>query len=95
MIAAATDAVRRRVLLPERKTNRPTIARTISTPIVGHSQVFQPEARRSTTIAQIPVTARPVGRTHDQRASPPRKARHSMTPPPPHRAAMPGASAVV
>src|SRR5690242_14223908 len=97
-IAAATDTASSRTFVAEpavRRTNSPTTARTVSTATMGHSQVFQPSARRSSTTAQTPVTARPAGSTQDQRASPPRKARHSSTPPPPHSAAIPGARAVV
>lgn len=93
--AAARDAASSRIRLPERKTNRPTTASAMTTAMAGHSQVFQSVARRNSTTAQMPVTASPAGSTQDQRTSPPRKARNSMTPPPPHRAAMPGATAVV
>lgn len=63
-IAATTDTPSIRAPVPEpavRKTNRPTIARTMTTPTTGHNQVFQPVARRSSTIAQTPVTASPAG----------------------------------
>ncbi len=92
--AAATDTASRRRRRPERKTSRPAIASAMTTAIVGHSQEFQPEARRSSTTAQTPVTPRASGSTHTQRRSA-RKARSSITPPPPHSAAMPGARAVV
>ncbi len=70
------------------------MASAMTAATAGQSQVFQPEARRSSTIAQTPVTPRARGSTHTHRRSA-RKARSSMTPPPPHSAAMPGARAVV
>lgn len=92
--APATEAASSRTRLPERKTNRPAIAAAMTTPTVGHSQVFQPEARRSRMIDQTAVTARPAVRAHVQRLSV-RKARSSSTRPPPYSAAVPGARAVV
>jgi hypothetical protein len=92
--AAATEAANNWTRRPERKTSRPVIASAMTTATVGHSQVFQPEARRSSTTDQMPVAPRATGSTHTHRLSA-RKARSSRTPPPPHSAATPGARAVV
>lgn len=95
---AATAAVRAtassRTRRPDRKRKSPAIASTITTATVGHSQEFQSVARRSRTTAQMPVAANAAGRTHSHFLSV-RKACRSISPPPPHSAAMPGARAVV